>query len=276
MRIVSFNINGIRAIGRKSKNKQPCNFEENSLNSLIKELNPDFLCLQEIRTSDSSHLEGYDYPYVYVNFASKKGYSGTAIYSRTKALSFYKNFDAFEDISNECDQEKWSSEGRVCTLVYEKFILVNVYVPNAGSGMTRRMLWDFTFSIYCEMLSKIKPIIVCGDMNCAHEAIDTYCPDPEMISFTPFEREGLSKLILDSNLVDIYRVLNPDKIRYTFWSNFFKSRSNNGIRLDYFLVSKSLTPQILDSDTHPEYYGSDHCPISLTFSENINALGNSK
>jgi exodeoxyribonuclease-3 len=271
MKIVSFNVNGIRAISKKTKeNQRECCFDDNVICTLTNELNPDILCLQEVRTSNQKDVEKYLslYPHCYFNCAEKKGYSGTSIISKIPALTFFKNFDACSEIEQVYSEHKWLKEGRVCTLEFEDFYLINVYVPNAGSGLERRICWDNVFRYYCGVMSEKKPIIVCGDLNCAHEPIDVGHPEYHSNSpgYTIEERNGFSSLLNKVKLNDVFRTFHPnEKGHYTYWSNFCKKRKkDNGWRIDYFLVSESLFDRVLEIKIELNYYGSDHCPLYLS------------
>ncbi|WP_452231702.1 exodeoxyribonuclease III [Lacinutrix sp. MEBiC02595] len=250
MKIISWNVNGIRAIVKKD-------FLES-----IAILNPDILCLQETKAQDNEvekallSLSGYKQ---YYNSAEKKGYSGTAILSKTKPLS----------VLNDINISEHDTEGRVQCAAYEDFYLVNVYVPNAGQQLARleyRQQWDADFFKYLKDLEKRKPVIVCGDFNVAHKAIDLkndVSNYNKTAGYTQIEIDGMDRFI-DSGFVDSYRYLHPNTVAYTFWSYRFKSRERNtGWRIDYFLISNSFVDKIKSSKILTEYYGSDHCPISL-------------
>ncbi|QRM90814.1 exodeoxyribonuclease III [Lacinutrix sp. WUR7] len=250
MKIVSWNVNGIRAIVKKDF------FESIGI------LNPDILCLQETKAQDNEvekallSMHGYEQ---YYNSADKKGYSGTAILSKTKPLS----------VSNDMNISEHDTEGRIQCAEYEDFYLVNVYVPNSGQKLDRldyRQQWDADFLKYLKNLEKTKPVIVCGDFNVAHKAIDLKNDASnynKTAGYTQIEIDGMDHFI-QSGFVDSYRYLHPNTIAYTFWSYRFKSRERNtGWRIDYFLVSNLLVEKIEATNILSEYYGSDHCPISL-------------
>ncbi|MEM5565058.1 exodeoxyribonuclease III [Psychroserpens sp. AS72] len=250
MKIVSWNVNGIRAIVKKD-------FFES-----LEKLNPDILCLQETKAQDNEvekallPISGYKQ---YYNSAEKKGYSGTAILSKTKPLS----------VINDINISEHDAEGRIQCAEYDGFYLVNVYVPNSGQKLDRldyRQQWDADFLKYLKNLEKNKPVIVCGDFNVAHQPMDLKNDKSnynKTAGYTQTEIDGMDNFI-NSGFVDSYRLLHPDTVAYTFWSYRFKSRERNtGWRIDYFLVSNSLVGNIKSTQILPEYYGSDHCPISL-------------
>lgn len=250
MKIVSWNVNGIRAIVKKD-------FFES-----IAALNPDILCLQETKAQDTEVKKALsvmnDYTQ-YFNSAEKKGYSGTTLLSKTKPLS----------LSNGMGIEAHDTEGRIQCAEYENFYLVNVYVPNSGQKLDRleyRKQWDIDFLNYLKKLEKKKPVIVCGDLNVAHTAIDLKNDKAnynKTAGYTQVEIDGMDNYI-SAGFVDIFRYLHPDAIEYTYWSYRFKARERNtGWRIDYFLASNSLVDKIKSMQIVSGYYGSDHCPISL-------------
>lgn len=251
MKIVSFNVNGVRASVGKG------------LLKTIEDFKCDIFCLQETKAQDDQvqkaleDLKGF---HVYSNSADKKGYSGVAILSKA------------DPIKVECDMgvPEHDTEGRIIAAEYDSFYLVNVYVPNSGSGLKRldyRSTWDKDFAAYLKKLQANKPIIVTGDLNVAHQAIDLKNDKSnynKTSGYTQVEIDGLDG-ILATGLVDSFRALNPEEVKYTFWSQRFNARkSNAGWRIDYFLVSESLMQQVVSSEIHNEVFGSDHCPISLT------------
>lgn len=250
MRIVSWNVNGIRAITQKDF------FED------IQKLDPDILCLQETKAQDDQVEEALksltDY-HQYYNSAKRKGYSGTALLSKTKPIS----------VVNDMGVEKHDNEGRVQCAEFENFYLVNVYVPNSGQKLVRldyRAEWDRDFQAYLTNLEKTKPVILTGDLNVAHQAIDLKNDKAnynKTAGYTQIEIDGMSRL-LDLGYVDTFRNFYPDKVKYSYWSYRFNARKNNsGWRIDYFVVSEKLMDQVEDSRILNEYYGSDHCPIEL-------------
>lgn len=247
MRLVSWNVNGLRAIMRKG------HLED------IEALNADIICLQEIKLQEGQielDIEGY---YDYWNYAEKKGYSGTAVFTREKPLAVYHGLDMAHH-----DQE-----GRVITLEFEDFHLVNVYTPNSQRELARldyRMIWEDDFREYVLKLDEIKPVIICGDLNVAHKEIDLKNPSANRknAGFSDEERAKMTEL-LDSGFIDSYRYLYPEKEdAYTWWSYITRARERNaGWRIDYFLVSEQLEDRIGDAIIHDDVYGSDHCPVEL-------------
>ncbi len=250
MELVSWNVNGIRAIVKKDFIKS------------VQRINPDILCLQETKAQEDevktaiAGLSGY---HIFTNSANKKGYSSTAILSKEKPIS----------LINDMGIEKHDREGRIQCAEYNNFYLVNVYVPNSGQGLKRldyRREWDDDFRKYLVNLQKKKPVIVCGDFNVAHQAIDLKNDKSnynKTSGYTQVEIDGMTNL-LNSGFVDTFRKLHPDKIAYSYWSYRFNARAKNtGWRIDYFLVSEDLMKNVKNSKILPEYYGSDHCPVSL-------------
>ena len=246
MKFISWNVNGLRACVGKG-------FE-----SVFNELDADFFCLQETKMQ-AGQLDlaffGYD---SYWNFAEKKGYSGTAIYTKHKPLSVRYGIGI----------EEHDHEGRVITLEYEDFFFITVYVPNAQDGLKRldyRMKWEDDFLSYIKELDKQKPVIFCGDLNVAHEEIDLKNPKTNHNNpgFTDEEREKFSTL-LQSGFKDTFRTLHPDDPTYSWWSYRFHAREKNiGWRIDYFVVSERLMPQVTSASILTEVMGSDHCPVEL-------------
>jgi len=250
MKIISWNVNGIRAITKKDF------FDD------ISKMDPDILCLQETKAQDEeveealAKMTGY---HQYYNSAQKKGYSGVAILSKVKPIS----------ITNDMGIEEHDQEGRVQCAEFDNFYLVNVYVPNSGQALVRldyRKQWDVDFSNFLKGLKKTKPVILCGDLNVAHQAIDLKNDKAnynKTAGYTQIEIDGMDNL-LAVGFVDSFRHFYPDKVQYTYWSYRFKARERNtGWRIDYFLVSKSLIDKVKKVEILSEYYGSDHCPIQL-------------
>ncbi len=250
MKLVSWNVNGLRACMNKG------------FSQFFHSVEADIFCIQETKMQQGQAdigLEGYE---EYWNSAVKKGYSGTAIFSRSKANS----------VSFDLGKEEHGSEGRVITLEYRDFYLVNAYAPNAQRGLTRldyRLIWQDDFCSYLKSLDAIKPVIVCGDLNVAHREIDLKNPKSNVgnAGFTPQEREKMTEL-LNAGFIDTFRYLNPDQEgAYTWWSYMFNARSKNiGWRIDYFLVSERIKGLIQDSLIYSDVMGSDHCPIGLEIS----------
>ena len=249
MRFISWNVNGLRAVVKKG-------FED-----IFWSLDADFVCLQETKLREGQinlDLPGYE---SYWCYAEKKGYSGTAIFTRRTPLSVSYNLGIPEH----------DSEGRVITLEYEDFYLVCVYTPNSQDGLRRldyRMSWEDDFRDYLCELDKSKPVIVCGDMNVAHEEIDLKNPATNHFNpgFSDEEREKFTEL-LDAGFIDTFRSLYPDRTdAYSWWSYRAAARQRNvGWRIDYFVVSERLRGNIKDAYILPEITGSDHCPVELDF-----------
>lgn len=247
MRMISWNVNGIRA----NLNKGFMDY--------FKELDADIFCLQETKMQVGQieiELEGY---HQYWNAAEKKGYSGTAIFSKTKALK-----DSYGIGIEEHDKE-----GRVITLEYDDFYLVNVYTPNSKTGFERldyRMIWEDEFRKYLKSLEETKPVVVCGDLNVAHKEIDLKNPETNRKSagFTDEERAKMTEL-LDSGFIDTFRHFYPEQEgAYTWWSYITKARERNaGWRIDYFLASEGLKDRLVNASIHDQIMGSDHCPVGL-------------
>lgn len=250
MTIISWNVNGLRAIVKKD------------FFTAINHLDPDILCLQETKAQYSevetalASLDGY---HVHANSADKKGYSGTALLSRQKPLS----------LSNDMGIARHDAEGRIQCAEYPDFYLVNVYVPNSGQQLDRldyRKQWDADFLSYLKNLEKTKPVIACGDFNVAHRPIDLKNDKAnynKTAGYTQIEIDGMDNLI-NSGFVDSFRQCYPEEVAYTYWSYRFKARERNtGWRIDYFLVSSSLKERIKDVAIYSEVMGSDHCPVGL-------------
>ena len=251
MKLVSWNVNGLRAIYKKG-------FEE-----LFKELNADIFCIQETKMQEGQielDLQGY---YQYYNYAERKGYSGTAIFTKKEPLK----------VSYGIGIEEHDKEGRVITLEFDKFYMVNCYTPNSGRELARleyRMTWEDEFKKYLIRLDKQKPVIICGDLNVAHTKIDLKNPksNRKNAGFTDEERSKIDNL-LNSGFTDTFRKIYPDKEgAYTWWSYMFNARANNaGWRIDYFLVSDRISKNIKDAYIYSNIMGSDHCPVGLKIEE---------
>ena len=251
MKIISWNVNGIRAVAKKDFFKD------------LKNMNPDMICLQETKAQDDQVAEtlkmanGYK---IYSNSAEKKGYSGTAILSKKEPLS----------VSRDIGIDIHDTEGRVLCLEYEGFFLITVYVPNSGSELKRleyRQDWDLAFLNYLKNLEKTKPVVVCGDFNVAHKAIDLTHPKPnynKSAGYMQEEIDGMDRFV-KNGLVDTFRYFYPDKTEmYTWWSYRAGARAKNvGWRIDYFLVSQSFISSVKDAFILNEIMGSDHCPVGI-------------
>ncbi len=246
MKLVSWNVNGLRACAGKG-------FAE-----AFKELDADFFCLQETKMQEGQldlSFEGYT---SYWNYAEKKGYSGTAIYTRHQPLN----------VTYGIGIDEHDHEGRVITLEMPDFYLVTAYVPNSQDGLRRldyRMRWEEAMRAYLLHLDETKPVILCGDLNVAHEEIDLKNPKTNRrnAGFTDEEREKFS-ILLSSGFTDTFRHLYPEQETYSWWSYRFRAREKNaGWRIDYFVISNRLTPRMRDARIHTEIMGSDHCPVEL-------------
>lgn len=246
MKLISWNVNGLRACAGKG-------FGES-----FKALDADVVCLQETKMQAGQldlEFDGYE---SYWNYADKKGYSGTAIYTRVKPLS----------VSNDIGIDEHDHEGRVITMEFDDFYLVCVYVPNSQDELKRltyRMKWEDDFRSYVSGLAEKKGVVICGDLNVAHNDIDIKNPasNRHNAGFTDEER-GKFNALLDAGFVDSWRMLNPDTVKYSWWSYRFKARERNaGWRIDYFIVSESMKNRISGSEIHNEIFGSDHCPVEL-------------
>ena len=247
MKLISWNVNGLRAVITKG------------FNNFFEKENADIFCVQETKMQPGQaeiHFEGYKQ---YWNSAVKKGYSGTAVFTKIEPLK----------VTYGIGIEEHDQEGRVITLEFEKFYLVNCYTPNAKRELERldyRMIWEDAFRSYLLELNKKKPIILCGDLNVAHNEIDLKNPKTNVgnAGFTNEERGKMTEL-LNSGFVDSFRYLYPDKVEvYTWWSYMFHAREKNvGWRIDYFITSKSIEKNIKEATIYSDVYGSDHCPIGL-------------
>ena len=250
MKFISWNVNGLRACMGKG------------FLDYFRSADADFFCLQETKMQPGQAeipAEGY---HLYMNSAEKKGYSGTAIFARKEPLS----------VSMGMGREEHDHEGRIITLEYPDFRLVTVYTPNSQRGLTRldyRMRWEDDFRTWLTELDRDKPVIVCGDMNVAHEPIDLKNPksNEQNAGFTPEERAKMTEL-LSAGFTDTFRYLYPDrKDIYSWWSYMFHARENNsGWRIDYFLCSDRLRSQIREAGIETQVFGSDHCPVTLDLS----------
>lgn len=247
MKLISWNVNGLRAVYKKG-------FME-----FFKEVNADIFCIQETKVQEGQielELKGYNQ---YFNYANRKGYSGTAIFTKNTP----------EEVTNGIGIKEHDQEGRIITLKFKKFYLVNCYTPNSGRELARldyRMTWEEAFKQYLENLDKDKPVILCGDLNVAHKEIDLKNPktNRKNAGFTDEEREKMTNL-LNSGFTDSYRHLYPNRENsYTWWSYMGNARAKNvGWRIDYFLTSNRISKNIRESYIYDKILGSDHCPIGL-------------
>ena len=250
MKFISWNVNGLRACEGKGFSK------------IFNELDADFFCLQETKMQEGQldlQFEGYQ---SYWNYAEKKGYSGTAIFTRHQPLN----------VTYGIGIDEHDHEGRVITLEMPDFFLVTVYTPNSQDELRRldyRMKWEDDFQDYLQRLDAKKPVIVCGDLNVAHQEIDLKNPKTNRrnAGFTVEEREKFTAL-LNKGFIDTFRTLYPEQITYSWWSYRFRAREKNaGWRIDYFVTSQRLLERIKDAKIHTEIMGSDHCPVELLLSE---------
>ncbi len=247
MKLISWNVNGLRAIMNKG-------FME-----FFQSVDADIFCVQETKMHQEQSTVDFPGYEEYWNNAEKKGYSGTAVFTKQKPLKAWLDIDIAEH----------STEGRIITLEYKDFFLVNAYVPNAQRGLARldyRMRWQDDFCRYLKGLDELKPVIICGDLNVAHREIDLKNPKSNVknAGFSPEERQKMTEL-LQTGFVDSFRYLYPDKTdAYTWWSYMFNARTNNvGWRIDYFLVSERISRYISKASIHADILGSDHCPVGL-------------
>jgi len=251
MKIISWNVNGVRAIMKKDFQKS------------ITNLDADILCLQETKANTEqvkialALVDGY---HIYANSSkARKGYSGTAILSKQKPIN----------VTYDMGIEEHDQEGRVIAAEYENYYVVTVYVPNSGNELVRldyRSQWDEDFLLYLKTLEETKPVVVCGDFNVAHQPIDLARPKAnynKSAGYTQKEIDGFDAFV-NQGFVDAFRYLNPETVKYSWWSYRAGAREKNvGWRIDYFLVSKSLIPHVNDTLILNEFYGSDHCPVGL-------------
>ena len=250
MKLISWNVNGLRAC------------EGKGFSDAFRQLDADFFCLQETKMQEGQldlQFEGYQ---SYWNYAEKKGYSGTAIFTRHQPLN----------VTYGIGIDEHDHEGRVITLEMPDFFLVTVYTPNSQDELRRldyRMKWEDDFQDYLQRLDAKKPVIVCGDLNVAHQEIDLKNPKSNRrnAGFTDEEREKFTAL-LNKGFIDTFRTLYPEQITYSWWSYRFRAREKNaGWRIDYFVTSQRLLERIKDAKIHTEIMGSDHCPVELLLSE---------
>ena len=246
MKFISWNVNGLRAcVGKDFKDS-------------FAQLDADFFCLQETKMQEGQLDIAFDGYESYWNYAEKKGYSGTAIFTKHHPLS----------VGLGIGMEEHDKEGRVITLEYPDFYLVTVYTPNSQDQLRRldyRMQWEDDFQHYLHGLDAKKPVVVCGDMNVAHEEIDIKNPKTNRhnAGFTDEERAKMTQL-LDNGFIDTFRTLHPEEVTYSWWSYRFHAREKNaGWRIDYFLISERLRNRLKGASIHTEIYGSDHCPVEL-------------
>lgn len=246
MKFVSWNVNGLRACMNKG-------FAE-----FFKQMNADIFAIQESKMQEEQKDFSFPGYYEYWNSAEKKGYSGTVIYTKHEPLS----------VCYGLEDGKYNDEGRIITLEYDQFYFVTTYVPNSQRELTRldyRMEFEEDFRAYLVRLDQKKPVIVCGDLNVAHQRIDLKNPDSnERNAGYTIEERTKFQALLDAGFTDTFRYLHPDTIKYSWWSYMFKAREKNiGWRIDYFLISNRLREHLKTSEIHTEVMGSDHCPVSI-------------
>ena len=247
MKLISWNVNGLRACEGKG-------FRE-----VFETLDADFFCLQETKMQEGQLDLQFDGYQSYWNYADKKGYSGTAVFTRHQPLN----------VTYGIGIDEHDHEGRVITLEMDDFFLVTCYTPNSQDGLKRldyRMVWERDFRSYLKGLDAKKPVVLCGDLNVAHEEIDIKNPKTNRhnAGFTDEEREQFS-ILLDNGFTDSFRFKYPDEVKYSWWSYRFQARQKNaGWRIDYFVISDRLRDRLEDAAIHTEIYGSDHCPVELT------------
>jgi exodeoxyribonuclease-3 len=250
MRLVSWNVNGIRAAVKKD------------FKASLEAMQTDVICIQETKAQDDqvtvalADIEGY---HLYVNSAVKKGYAGTAILSKKEPLS----------VRMDMGIEEHDQEGRIIALEFDQFFLITVYTPNSGSELKRleyRQHWDSAFLTYMQDLQNEKPVVACGDFNVAHKPIDLARPKPnynKSAGYMQAEIDGMDNMVA-ADFIDTYRYKNPDKVKYSWWSYRAAARKRNvGWRIDYFLVSPGLAKRIKNVDILNDVMGSDHCPVLL-------------
>lgn len=260
MKLYSWNVNGIRAVLRKGDFMQ-----------FLQDYQPDVLCLQETKANrDQVEVDLPEY-LEYWNSANRKGYSGTAIFSRMEPLSvsygFSKSLSRQFSLVDDAERDS-EDEGRVLTAEYPGFYLVTVYTPNAKDDLSRiplRQHWDAAFLAHCQHLEQTKPVVFCGDLNVAHTELDLANPkgNKGKKGFTDEERSGFQGFV-DAGYVDTFRLFTQGNGHYSWWSHFANSRARNiGWRIDYFLVSRALRDAVKSARIHPNVMGSDHCPVSI-------------
>nr|WP_312576763.1 exodeoxyribonuclease III [Sedimentibacter sp.] len=247
MKIISWNVNGLRACVAKG------------FLDVFKEFDADIFCLQETKLQEGQIDLGLDGYYDYWNYAEKKGYSGTAVFSKTEPIT----------VKYGMGIEEHDKEGRVITLEFDNFYIVNVYTPNSKRELLRldyRMKWEDDFRNYLKKLNEKKPVVICGDLNVAHKEIDLKNPktNRKNAGFTDEERNKMTEL-LSSGFTDSFRYFYPDKEEaYSWWSYMGRAREKNtGWRIDYFIVSENFENELIDSFISPEILGSDHCPVGI-------------
>ena len=260
MKFFSWNVNGIRSVLKKG-----------ALQSFISEYDPDVLCLQETKAKRDQFEIDFPQYHEYWNSAVRAGYSGTAIFSKTPALAVHKDipYDIAEQYHLEDGYGHTNSEGRVLVCEFADYFVATVYTPNSKSDLTRLPMrhknWDPAFLAYMKRLQQSKPVLFCGDFNVAHTELDLAKPKENRgeHGFTDEEREGFDKM-LEAGFVDTFRMFHEGNGHYSWWTNFGGARARNvGWRIDYWMVSKSLQPNVKSAAIYPQVMGSDHCPVSV-------------
>jgi exodeoxyribonuclease-3 len=261
MKLVSWNVNGIRAVHRKGL-----------FLPAVRKLDPDILCLQETKAEKGQAvIDLPEYEEYWNSSTTKKGYSGTAIFTKEKPLSVFLGFppEILKKFKLADSYGDPNAEGRIIAAEYAKFIIVNVYTPNAKPDLSRLSLrykgWDPAFLAYCRQLEGRKPVIFCGDLNVAHTPDDLANPKANEgeHGFTKEERSGIDSIV-NAGYVDTFRMFTEGNGHYSWWSNFGNARSRNvGWRIDYFFASNKLAPKVRGAAIHADIFGSDHCPVSL-------------
>ncbi|ABO34896.1 exodeoxyribonuclease III Xth [Methanococcus maripaludis C5] len=248
MKMLSWNVNGIRACLK------------NGFMDFLKRESPDVMCIQETKVQSGQVQLGLDGYFQYWNYAERKGYSGTAVFTKIKP----------NEVIYGIKNSEHNGEGRVITLKFDEYYLVNVYTPNSQRGLTRlkyRQKWDQDFLNYVKTLENKKPVIFCGDLNVAHKEIDLKNPKTNVknAGFTPEERKGFDNIV-NSGFLDTFREFNKEPDNYSWWSYRFNARARNiGWRIDYFCISESLRNNLKDAFIMSEIMGSDHCPVGIIF-----------
>ncbi|WP_459200887.1 exodeoxyribonuclease III [Methanococcus sp. CF] len=248
MKMLSWNVNGIRACLK------------NGFMDFLKRESPDVMCIQETKVQSGQVQLGLERYFQYWNYAERKGYSGTAIFTKIKP----------NEVIYGIKNSEHDGEGRVITLEFDEYYLINVYTPNSQRGLTRldyRQKWDQDFLNYLKILENKKPVIFCGDLNVAHKEIDLKNPKTNVknAGFTTEERNGFDNIV-NSGFLDTFREFNKEPDNYSWWSYRFNARAKNiGWRIDYFCISESLMGNLKDAFIMPEIMGSDHCPVGIIF-----------
>lgn len=272
MRIISFNVNGIRSmIGKLKNGEKNVNAGDHCLKSLIEEQRPDILCLQEVKTQSESDLEELSshFTYLFTNFSkNKKGYSGVSLMTNLTPEWVSYDFSLFEeDRIGKYEESSFVNEGRLIAVKFAEFIAVTVYVPNAQPELARiqeRLQWENLLRKYLKALEEDYqvPVVLCGDLNVAPTDKDIHRKQPKGTPGASAEERGAFQQLVEAGFVDSFRALHPAEMKYTYWSNFAKSRERNkGWRIDMVMVSEHATDRITHSDCLTEYMGSDHCPV---------------